>query len=171
MIVDRCADDLAVGFGHEGDARRFLDVMRERLGEFALSLHPTRPTWLSSAAMRRSIRQTEFLGFNLVPVENHISTHNQLREKRSSLYNLARKCQRVDNRVKKRGEGWRAESVLFHRFERTMFLDHFKDLPDHRQAGDVSYPARGDPAFDAVAVNTRRSEHDDALAGVFHSSP
>jgi hypothetical protein len=51
-----------------------------------------------------------------------------------------------------------------------MFLDHFKDLPDHRQAGDVSYPARGDPAFDAVAVNTRRSEHDDALAGVFHSS-
>jgi hypothetical protein len=52
-----------------------------------------------------------------------------------------------------------------------MFLDHFKDLPDHRQAGDVSYPARGDPAFDAVAVNTRRSEHDDALAGVFHSSP
>jgi hypothetical protein len=21
-----------------------------------------------------------------------------------------------------------------------MFLDHFKELPDHRQAGDVSYP-------------------------------
>ena len=40
MIVVRYADDLAVGFEHEGDARRFLDAMRERLGEFALSLHP-----------------------------------------------------------------------------------------------------------------------------------
>jgi hypothetical protein len=26
----------------EGDARRFLDAMHDRLGEFALSLHPTR---------------------------------------------------------------------------------------------------------------------------------
>ena len=40
MIIVRYADDLAVGFEHEGDARRFLDAMRERLGEFALSLHP-----------------------------------------------------------------------------------------------------------------------------------
>ena len=40
MIVVRYADDLAVGFEHEGDAYRFLDAMRERLGEFALSLHP-----------------------------------------------------------------------------------------------------------------------------------
>ena len=40
MIVVRYADDLAVGFEHEGDARRFLDAMRERLGEFTLSLHP-----------------------------------------------------------------------------------------------------------------------------------
>ena len=37
MIVVRYADDLVVGFEHEGDARRFLDAMRERLGE---SLHP-----------------------------------------------------------------------------------------------------------------------------------
>ena len=40
MIVVRYADDLVVGFEHEGDARRFLDAMRDRLGEFALSLHP-----------------------------------------------------------------------------------------------------------------------------------
>jgi RNA-directed DNA polymerase len=31
---------LVVGFEHEGDARRFLDAMHDRLGEFALSLHP-----------------------------------------------------------------------------------------------------------------------------------
>ena len=37
MIVVRYADDLVVGFEHEGDARRFLDAMRDRLGEFAPS--------------------------------------------------------------------------------------------------------------------------------------
>src|ERR1700719_4548278 len=39
MIIVRYADDLIVGFEHESDARRFLEEMRERLQEFALSLH------------------------------------------------------------------------------------------------------------------------------------
>jgi len=33
------ATRLVVGFQQEGDARRFLDAMRDRLGEFQLSLH------------------------------------------------------------------------------------------------------------------------------------
>ena len=40
MIIVRYADDVIVGFEREDDARRFLDAMRARLGEFALSLHP-----------------------------------------------------------------------------------------------------------------------------------
>ena len=40
MIIVRYADDLVVGFQHEDDARRFLDAMRARFEEFALSLHP-----------------------------------------------------------------------------------------------------------------------------------
>lgn len=40
MIIMRYADDVVVGFEHESDARRFLDAMRARLEEFALSLHP-----------------------------------------------------------------------------------------------------------------------------------
>jgi hypothetical protein len=36
----RYADDIIVGFEHEADARCLLEAMRERLGEFALSLHP-----------------------------------------------------------------------------------------------------------------------------------
>ena len=40
MIVVRYADDIVVGFEHEADAHRFLDVMRSRLEEFALALHP-----------------------------------------------------------------------------------------------------------------------------------
>jgi RNA-directed DNA polymerase len=40
MIIVRYADDFIVGFQHESDARRFLGELRERLGKFALSLHP-----------------------------------------------------------------------------------------------------------------------------------
>ena len=39
MIIVRYADDFIAGFEHEADARRFLDAMRKRLGEFALSLN------------------------------------------------------------------------------------------------------------------------------------
>src|SRR5213078_2370104 len=42
MIIVRYADDMVVGFEHEADARRFLDTMRERLQEFALSLNPNK---------------------------------------------------------------------------------------------------------------------------------
>src|SRR5580700_9791947 len=40
MIIVRYADDIIVGFEYEADARCFLDEMRERLGKFALTLHP-----------------------------------------------------------------------------------------------------------------------------------
>jgi RNA-directed DNA polymerase len=40
MIVVRYADDFIIGFEHESDAARFLEAMRERLGTFALTLHP-----------------------------------------------------------------------------------------------------------------------------------
>ncbi len=40
MIVVRYADDIVVGFEHEADAHRFLGMMRARLEEFALTLHP-----------------------------------------------------------------------------------------------------------------------------------
>jgi hypothetical protein len=40
MIIVRYADDFVIGFEYEADARRFWDALRERLEEFALSLHP-----------------------------------------------------------------------------------------------------------------------------------
>jgi RNA-directed DNA polymerase len=40
MIVTRYADDLVIGFERRADAHRFLDMMRKRFEEFALSLHP-----------------------------------------------------------------------------------------------------------------------------------
>ena len=40
MIIARYADDMVIGFEPEADARRFLDMMRTRFEEFALTLHP-----------------------------------------------------------------------------------------------------------------------------------
>ena len=75
MIVVRYADDLVVGFEHEGDARRFLDAMHERLGEFALSLHPDKTRLIefgrfaASNRRRRGLGKPEtfgFLGFTFI---------------------------------------------------------------------------------------------------------
>src|SRR5215471_9440379 len=75
MIIVRYADDFIVGFEHEGDARRFLDTIRERLQEFALSLHPekTRLIEFGRLAMenrkRRGLGKPEtftFLGFTFI---------------------------------------------------------------------------------------------------------
>src|SRR6516162_4428545 len=75
MIIVRYADDLVVGFEHEGDARRFWDAMRERLQEFSLSLHPEKTRLIEFgrfAADRRALggigkpETFTFLGFVFV---------------------------------------------------------------------------------------------------------
>ena len=74
MIIVRYADDFIVGFQHESDAQRFLDEMRKRLGEFALSLHPEKTRLIEFgrfAAERRKRRGLgtpetfNFLGFTV----------------------------------------------------------------------------------------------------------
>ena len=62
MIIVRYADDFIVGFQHEADARRFLDMMRERLQELALSLHPRRRPGSSSSTTCGGNRKRRGLG-------------------------------------------------------------------------------------------------------------
>jgi group II intron reverse transcriptase/maturase len=75
MIIVRYADDLVLGFQHEGDARRFLDAMRLRFEEFALSLHPDKTRLIEfgrHTAVRRAQRGLgkpetfDFLGFTFI---------------------------------------------------------------------------------------------------------
>ena len=75
MIIVRYADDFIVGFEHEGDARRFLDEMRARLAEFALSLHPEKTRLIefgrfaANNRKRRGLGKPEtfnFLGFTFI---------------------------------------------------------------------------------------------------------
>jgi RNA-directed DNA polymerase len=62
MIFVRYADDFIVGLQHESDARRFLDEMRERLREFALSLHPEKTRLIEFGRFAAERRQRRGLG-------------------------------------------------------------------------------------------------------------
>ena len=62
MIIVRYADDIIVGFEHEADARRFLEAMRERLGEFALSLHPDKTRLIEFGRHAATNRERRGLG-------------------------------------------------------------------------------------------------------------
>src|SRR6202171_6044605 len=62
MIIVRYADDFIVGFEHESDARRFLDEMRERLQEFALSLHPEKTRLIEFGRFAVQSRRARGLG-------------------------------------------------------------------------------------------------------------
>src|SRR6202521_32912 len=75
MIIVRYADDFIVGFEHESDARRFLDEMRDRLREFALSLHSEKTRLIefgrfaAANRKRRGLGKPEiftFLGFTFI---------------------------------------------------------------------------------------------------------
>jgi RNA-directed DNA polymerase len=75
MIIVRYADDFIIGFQYENDARRFLDQMRKRLGEFGLSLHSEKTRLIEfgrDAAERRKWRGLgrpetfDFLGFTFI---------------------------------------------------------------------------------------------------------
>jgi group II intron reverse transcriptase/maturase len=72
MIVTRFADDFVVGFQHLGDAKRFLNDLRERFAKFNLELHPDKTRLIQFgrfAAQNRKERGLpkpetfDFLGF------------------------------------------------------------------------------------------------------------
>jgi RNA-directed DNA polymerase len=75
MIIVRYADDFIIGFQHETDAQRFLDEMRKRLREFALSLHSEKTRLIefgrfaAERCKRRGLGKPEtfnFLGFTFI---------------------------------------------------------------------------------------------------------
>jgi len=62
MIILRYADDTVVGFEHGADARRFLDMMRSRLEEFALSIHPEKTRLIEFGRHAAADREQRGLG-------------------------------------------------------------------------------------------------------------
>jgi retron-type reverse transcriptase len=62
MIIVRYADDIVLGFEHEAEARRFLDAMHERLGDFALTLHPDKTRLIAFGRFAAANRKRAGLG-------------------------------------------------------------------------------------------------------------
>jgi RNA-directed DNA polymerase len=60
--IDIDRPDFIVGMQHESDARRFLDEMRKRLQEFALSLHPEKTRLIEFGRFAAERRQRRGLG-------------------------------------------------------------------------------------------------------------
>ncbi len=72
VVIVRYLDDFIVGFQHRKDAEQFLSVLRERLGQFGLTLHPTKTRLLEFGRYAAQNRQErgqgkpetfQFLGF------------------------------------------------------------------------------------------------------------
>jgi RNA-directed DNA polymerase len=101
MIVVRYADDTIVGFQHRHDAERFLMDLKERLAQFALTLHPDKTRLIEFgryAAERRAKRghgkpeTFDFLGF----------THYCTTKKDAADFQLGRRTQRKRMKAKLR---------------------------------------------------------------------
>ena len=60
MVTIRYADDVLIGFQHEGEARAFLQDLQERMGKFDLALHPTKTRLIRFG--RYAITERERLG-------------------------------------------------------------------------------------------------------------
>ena len=78
MVIVRYADDIVVGFEHEADGRRFLDMMRERLAEFALTLHPEKTRLITFGRLAAAQRAKLGLGkpetFDFLGFTHHLRT-------------------------------------------------------------------------------------------------
>jgi group II intron reverse transcriptase/maturase len=92
VIIVRYADDFIVGFQHESDARRFLNEMRRRLAEFALSLHPEKTRLIefgrfaAERRKRRGLGRPEtfnFLGFTFICGKTRAGTFQIKRKTRA----------------------------------------------------------------------------------------
>ena len=121
MIIVRYADDIIVGFEHESDARRFWDAMRERLGKFALSLHPEKTRLIefgrhaAANRERRGMGKPEtfnFLGFTFICGKSRKGLFQIKRKPRADRMRAKLKevkeglRQRMHRTIADKGDGW-----------------------------------------------------------------
>jgi RNA-directed DNA polymerase len=139
MIFVRYADDFIVGFQYERDARRFLDEMRARLREFALTLHPEKTRLIEFGRFAEKDRKARglgkpetfnFLGFTFICGKT-----------RSGKFLLKRKTRRDRMRAKLR--------MIKEEMRRRMHQ------PIDRQGRWLGYVVRGYFNYHAVPTNFR----------------
>jgi RNA-directed DNA polymerase len=98
MIIVRYADDFIIGFQHESDGRRLLDEMRERLGKFALTLHPEKTRLIEFG--RFAAERRERLGLGRPKTFNFLGFTFICGKTRSGKFQIKRKTRRDRMRAK-----------------------------------------------------------------------
>ena len=84
--------DLVVGFEHEADGRRFLDMKRERLAKFALTLHPEKTRLITFG--RLAAAQRAKLGLGKPETFNFLGFTHICRRTRQGRFQIRRKSRR-----------------------------------------------------------------------------
>jgi len=149
MIIVRYADDFIVGFQHKVDARHFLNEMRARMQEFALSLHPEKTRLIEFgrfAAKNRKQRGLgrpetfNFLGFTFICGKS-----------RRGYFLLKRKTRRDRMRAKLR----MVKEEMRRRLRRLSWDSSFVRLPVARGAGPCQWVWRAACARASPRPNRR----------------
>jgi len=154
MIIVRYADDVTIGFEHEGDARRFLDAMRARFEEFELSLHPDKIRLIEFgrlAAVNHKQRgrgkpdSFAFLGFTFICGKSRTGRFQLQRKTRSDRMRAKLKDIKAQTRqpmhwsVPKQGK-WLAQIVSGH-FEYFAVPTNFRALQTFRHRVTNLWPS------------------------------
>src|SRR5215218_6520633 len=98
MIIVRYADDIVVGFQHEADGQRFLSMMRDRLQEFALQLHPDKTRLIEFGRYAAQTRHRK--GLDKPETFNFLGFTHICGKTRQGRFQILRKSRR-DRRVAK----------------------------------------------------------------------
>ena len=151
MIIVRYADDVVVGFEREADANRFLEAIRTRFVEFALSLHPDKTCLMEFGRLaaarrrRRGLGKPEtftFLGFTFICGKS-----------RGGKFLLKRKS--------------RSDRVQAKLAEVKEELRHRRHQPIPEQGKWLAHVVTGFFNYHAVPTNFAASRHSATMSGTF----
>ncbi len=140
LIIVRYADDIVCGFEYEHEAKQFMEELRERLKQFALSLHPDKTRLIEfgrHAARRRAQR-----GLGKPETFNFLGFTHICGQSRRGHFQLKRKTRRDRMRTALRA----LKSELRHRMH--------ESIPE--QGVWLGQVVRGYFAYHAVPTNSER---------------
>lgn len=101
MVITRYADDVLIGFQHEGEAREFLQDLQERMGKFELALHPSKTRLIHFG--RHAIRERERLGLGKPETFDFLGfTHFCSKSRKPGYFVIGRKTIKKHMRAKPR---------------------------------------------------------------------
>ena len=100
VILVRYADDIVAGFEHQADAERFQAELRDRLAQFALTLHPEKTRLIQFG--RRAAEEREQAGLGKPETFNFLGFTHICGRSRRGRFLLFRRTRRDRKRAKVR---------------------------------------------------------------------